>query len=107
MEVQVHRAFLTIEGRKVRLTKAIASQLPCHRRTYYERSARIARNLPVPKAICKLMAKVLDRHDHGWLILVPDPIAGLVWTRPAVLPDKEPDDTRRWDDLQAIPTVVL
>lgn len=108
MEVAVHRAVLTIEGRKVRLTKDIARQLPLRSWVANERHRRIEAGRPVPKAICKIMAKVFDRHRAGWLILIPDAIAGLAWTGPVIAPpDKKLDDTRAWDDLRSIPTVIL
>lgn len=109
MEVEIHRAFLTVEGRKVRLTKDIARQLPLRHGATSERFYGIAAGKPVPQGICKILARVYDRDLRGWLILVPDVLSGLAWTEPVVMPKvpQETDADKAWDDLRQIPTVVL
>lgn len=114
MEVKIHQAFLVIKGREVRVTKSIAKQFPL--RTWRnqmgeDRSLRMLTGRPTPKPICKVQARTLDKGLSGWMILVPDNEAGLVWVRPVLVPlgnqERIKEEGGHWDVLSEIPTVIL
>ena len=99
MEVQLYQAFLTIEGKKVKLTKSIARQFQLHLRDW-GRMRKIAHHEPFDSAICKVQAKLISRDLTGWLILVPNDESGLMWTRAVRAQEGG-------DKLKDIPTVIL
>jgi len=114
MEVKIHQAFLVVKSRETRLTKDKARQFPIRHWRDYNCDLRPERMLigqPVPKPICKVRARTLDRDLSGWMILVPDKEAGLIWVRPVLVPLRNQEKIReeggRWDVLSAIPTVIL
>ena len=76
MKVEIHRAILTIEGRKERLTKSIAKQLPILSGMARWRAAEYGE--PQPEPICKVAGFVLGQ-TYKWMYLVEDPEAGLGW----------------------------
>jgi len=108
MEVEIYQAYLMIEGKRVRLTKAIAQQLPILDGRKRWDAAMVGE--PQPEPICKVAGKVLGER-YAWMVLVPDEEAGLGWVA-AVQPSEEM--ARRivehggWvDDLSQVPTVIL
>lgn len=107
IEVKVHVAYITVRGESKRLTKAIAKQFPVKG----DRSTSAMRGTEEPEPLCKINAATIDKDYTGWFLLVPDPIAGLVWTRPADFrEDFLPSvlDRGGWyDNMEAIPTVIL
>lgn len=109
MEVAIYQASLTVEGRRTRLTKAIAKQFPVHHWYDGDRSAKVSAGHSVPSALCKVQASTLVRDTGGWLILIRDDVAGLLWTRPAPCSPRlsDPQTDKAWDDLVKIPTVIL
>lgn len=108
MEVQVYRATLTVEGRTVRLTKAIAKQFPIH--TGSRRWDTMAKGESVPEPICKVNGKTLGASSN-WLYLVEDSEAGLVWVPPVgfypALLERMRERGGDEDDPSEVPTVIL
>ena len=76
MDVEIYRAVLTIEGRRERLTKAIAKQFPALSGRIRWQAAE--KGEPQPEPICKVAGHVLGE-QYTWMYLVEDPLAGLAW----------------------------
>ncbi len=119
MKVKIHQAFLVVKSRETRLTKDKARQFPIRHYGYLgylpegerSREDRMLSGQPYPKAICKVRAQALDRNLDGWMLLVPDREAGLVWVRPTRVAHYHQGKVRTeggcWDILSEIPTVIL
>lgn len=110
MEVEIYRVTLTIEKRKVRLTKAIAKQFPILDGGKRWRAAERGEEQPTPS--CKVRAKVLNKDSYrNWLYLVKDNEAGLGWVAPCVPMDSFALSIVKsggWVDTPAeVPTVIL
>jgi hypothetical protein len=108
MEVDIHRVFLTVEGRREKLTKSIAKQLPTLDGKLRWRAAELGEDAPEP--ICKVMGSVLG-HTWDWMYLVKDEAAGLGWVA-AMQIDEDFAVTiierGGWvDDPSKVPTVIL
>ena len=76
MDVELYQAFLTIDKRKVKLTKSIAKQMPI-----LDGKARwhgAEQGLPQPEPFCKVAGHVLNQM-YDWMYLVEDEVAGLGW----------------------------
>jgi len=108
MEVKIYRASLTIEGRKERLTKSMAKQLPIQ--PWGDRWRAAEKGEPQPEPICKVSGHVLEQM-FDWMYLVEDPIAGLGWVA-AMQPNekyaKAIIERGGWvDHPEDVPTVIL
>lgn len=116
MEVNVHQAFFTVKGREIRLTKSVAKQFPLRHHGYtpnrgISRANRMLQGKPYEEALCKTQARTLDRDLSGWMLLVKDEEAGLIWVRPVRVGYSNQKTVRErggcWDVLSTIPTVIL
>lgn len=107
MNVKVYQAKLEIEGRTVRLTKAIVKQFPIQSGS--KRWDAMAKGEDVPQPICKVNSETLGA--KGWLYLVEDPEAGLAWVPPArfypALLEKVRERGGDEDNPSDVPTVIL
>lgn len=108
-EIEIHVAYLVIEGKRTRLTKSLAKQLPVHNAQARWNAA--LRGEEQPKPLCKIMGEVLDKPLVSWLLLVPDEEAGLAWVA-AIQPSPEMAaailQKGGWvDEVAEVPTVIL
>ena len=109
IEVQIHRAYLVVEGKRVKLTKSIAKQFPVLNATARWDAAVMGE--PQPEPLCKVAGKVLGEELYAWMYLVPDEEAGLGWI--AAMQPSEGMVQRilergGWvDDPSRVPTVIL
>ena len=105
MKVEVFQAFLTIEGKRLRLTKAIAKQFPICAGTVRMVAAGQAKD-----PICKVRGAVLGR-TFGWLYLVEDAVAGLVWEPACIYRGEYAERMREKgynvDEPALVPMVIL
>lgn len=76
IEVEVFRAYLVIEERREKLTRAIARQFPILDESERWDAAIEGKHQPEP--ICKVRGEVLCQ-PYRWMYLVPDEEAGLGW----------------------------
>lgn len=116
MEVKVHQAFFAVKGREIQLTKSVARQFPLRHYGYMpnrgvSRETRMLQGMSYAEAICKVQARTIDRDLSGWLLLVEDEEAGLVWVRPVrvAYSNRQTVGERggHRDVLSTIPTVIL
>lgn len=104
MKVDVYQAVLTIEGKKKVLNKAMAKQFPV-----CSSDARLVDRDDAREPICKIRGEVIGR--TGWLYLVEDEVAGLVWELAVTY--GEDFGRKLWerghnvDDPSQVPTVIL
>ncbi len=108
IQVNVHRAYLVIEDRKEKLTKAIARQFPILEGR--QRWDAALAGEPQPEPICKVRGEVL-KQPFNWMYLVEDEEAGLGWVA-AMQPDEKFAETilarGGWvDEPSQVPTVIL
>jgi hypothetical protein len=108
MQVNIHRAYLVIEDRQEKLSKALARQLPILDRTQRWDAAMAGE--PQPEPICKVKGEVL-KQPFNWMYLVEDEEAGLGWVA-AMQPDERFAKTilskGGWvDEPSQVPTVIL
>ena len=108
IEVQVFQAYLVVEGKKVRLTKAVAKQFPTLDGKKRWDAAYAGK--PQPEPICKVMGKVLGQ-IHEWMYLVEDPVAGLGWVAATQMIESMAVSVLEqggWVDTpENVPTVIL
>jgi len=108
MEVEVYQAILTVEKRKVRLTKSIAKQFPVRPAMDRWRAAEKGETQPAP--ICKVPGSALG-HPFEWMYLIEDPVAGLAWVaamQPRADFAKAIVDRGGWiDHPDDVPTVII
>lgn len=106
MKVKVHQAVLVVEGRERSLTRAIARQFPVAE--FGKRFDLAVVDVEAPKPICKVMGSSFDKdRSDSWLLLVEDEVSGLEWQHPVLEVERTIKMVKWFDDLKAIPTVVL
>lgn len=108
MEIEIYRAFIVVEERKERLTKAIAKQLPILDGKKRWDAAQAGE--PQPRPMCKIVGKTLDQ-PYRWFYLVPDEEAGLGWVAATEMHPKMAETVIArggWvDNPSEVPTVIL
>ena len=106
MEIRFLVGIITVNEVKTELTQRLARNFPVLHFSHRFDLAVTDKDLPVP--LCKVWAKTVDKDFSGWLLLVEDPVEGLVWEHPVLDNDRYMRNRYLpFDDLEAIPTVVL
>lgn len=109
MKVEVHQATLTVEGKIVKLNKAVAKQFPILNAE--KRWRAMEKGELVAKPIAKVAGRVLYQQSYLWMYLVPDPTAGLAWVAAMqTAPAYEASIIERGgyvDDPASVPTIIL
>jgi hypothetical protein len=114
-EVQVHKAFLIVEGTPKPLTRAMAKQFPVIRPFSARFDAMVkairegvAPEDALPPAYIKVNAATIERDAlSDWYILVDHPDGGLAWAHPICHESYVASKGWPYDELEDLPTVIL
>lgn len=114
MEIELYRAVLVVEKKKIKLTKAVARQFPLI--DGYTRLRKAQTGQEAEEPIAKVRAQALKHPDAselagGWFYLVEEEEGGLAWT-PAITPmakyaEKIIEHGGWVDHPENVPTIIL